>query len=99
MREINTQNWDEDKTMGLVVKFSGQKFSNAKERYTWLDRAIKTLLSLKEQEVKEEIIKHLDERINKIYCTADELGYHDKNCEGLPCEKATLQDLKQFLTK
>ncbi len=52
-----------------------------------------------EQEVKKDIIEYLDRRASKLYCTADGLGYHDKNCEGLPCEKAVLQDLKQFLTK
>ncbi len=60
---------------------------------------IRTLISLKEQEVEKGIVKYLDKRMSKLYCTADLLGYHNKNCEGLPCEKSVLQDLKQFLTK
>jgi hypothetical protein len=51
------------------------------------------------QEVKKEICEEIEKRMSKLYCTADELGYHDKNCEGLPCEKAVLQDLKQSITQ
>ena len=47
----------------------------------------------------EEIEKDLKERMIKLYCTADELGYHDKNCEGFPCEKAIIQDFLEDLAK
>lgn len=46
------------------------------------------------QAQKEEIIKIIGKRADKLYCTAEHLGYHDKNCEGLSCEKAVLEDLK-----
>ena len=48
-------------------------------------------------EEREDIIKELKRRIDKLYCTEEELGYHDKNCEG--CEKGALKKLITALEK
>ena len=46
-------------------------------------------------DLRTDFVEKLEKRKEKLYCTADELGYHDKNCKGLPCEKAVLSDLIQ----
>ena len=65
----------------------GIHFKNSKGEFQFLCEFIDELL----QEQREDIIKTLKERADKLYCTADHLGYHDKNCEGLPCEKSVLE--------
>lgn len=55
------------------------------------------------KELKKELLKELEglkEKIkakaNKLYCTAEHLGYHDKNCEGV-CEKTSLKRINSKL--
>lgn len=63
-----------------------------------LDGRLKSFLKAKLDQQKQDLIKKIKERADKLYCTAEHLGYHDKNCEGLPCEKAVLLDIIKFLT-
>lgn len=57
--------------------------------------AIAEIMCLRKEE-RDEIITKLQKRANKLYCTAEHLGYHDKNCEGA-CEKDGLKDVIKLL--
>ena len=50
------------------------------------------------QEEREKIEKMLYREKDGLYCTADELGYHDKNCDGA-CEKTAIIRIISLLTK
>lgn len=65
---------------------SGKNFQKSVEM-------LDNLLSQAREEEREKIIKWVKSK--KKYCTADELGYHDKNCDG--CQIWT-EDLIKFLT-
>ena len=51
-----------------------------------LEEEIEKHLISKLKQQQQEIIKLLEKEKDKLYCTAEHLGYHDKNCSGA-CEK------------
>ena len=75
----------QDEVMSLIVNFSGQTFSNSKEVYSWLDKAIRKLLENENQVLKEKLgrrLKYCQEQNGLPYC---------KNC-GLSSDDLKLLD-------
>ena len=75
----------------IIDKYTGKILITEAEK-------IKSFIEKLLQEEREKIEKMLYREKDGLYCTADELGYHDKNCDGA-CEKTAIIRIISLLTK
>ena len=57
---------------------------------------IKQFISTLLKAERQSIIEMIKKRADKLYCTAEHLGYHDKECDGL-CKKHGLKEVIKLI--
>ena len=92
------------KTPDWMVEFE-KEFPKSKQfqHYTQsLDRDrfksfISKILTAQREELVEEILEKLLHKNKDYYCTAEQLGYHDKNCNGCEISREQIETLLKSL--